>query len=424
MFRDTNESGCGVGEDASVGMGVDWKRAHEELVRLARAQAALDDEIGRWLLAALRAAAHVHLGYATFAEYAERVFGFDPRATAERLRVAGALERLPSLGRALRDGAVSWSAARELSRVAAPETEDAWLEAARGKTVRQIEQLVSGHRPGDLPSDPPCEDARRYVLRFEVSAETRATLLEAMARARREAGSGLDDDAVLLAMARQLLAGPSDRGRASYQIAVTVCERCERGWQQSKGELVEVDASVVEMASCDAQRIGATHVGAPAARASQDVPPATRRKVMRRDHGRCVVPGCRCATFLDLHHLRPRAEGGGHDPDGLIVLCGAHHRLVHQGALVIEGETAADVAFFHADGTSYGGAVSPMAAETQAEAFRTLRELGYRESEARRALGMVRTHVGRDASVDVVVRRALAVLEVTREEPVRARESG
>ena len=58
------------------------------------------------------------LGFGTFAEYVERLLGYRPRWTSERLRVAEALELLPELDQALRDGAVSWSAVRELTRVA------------------------------------------------------------------------------------------------------------------------------------------------------------------------------------------------------------------------------------------------------------------------------------------------------------------
>ncbi len=51
-----------------------------------------------------------HLGYASFAEYVERLFGYKPRATEEKLRVAQALESLPEMNRALRDGELTWSA--------------------------------------------------------------------------------------------------------------------------------------------------------------------------------------------------------------------------------------------------------------------------------------------------------------------------
>jgi hypothetical protein len=218
----------------------EWQCAYEELVRVAKARAGLDWQEGRSLLAALRAGVHLHLGYGTFAELVERLFGYKPRWTEERLRVAEALESLPVLEQSLRDGAISWSAARELTRVATAASEDAWLAVARGRTVRQIEELVAGHAPGDLPESPRNAERQRHVLRFEVTAETSASLREALAQVRRDAGGPLDDDAALLAVARRILNGPSDSGRASYQIALTVCQSCGRGWQQGRGEQVEV----------------------------------------------------------------------------------------------------------------------------------------------------------------------------------------
>lgn len=200
---------------------VDWRRAHEDLSRLARARAHLDWEEGRSLLRALRAGAHVHLGFASFAEYVERLFGYRPRWTEERLRVAEALEGLPELAQSLRDGALSWSAARELTRVASTANEHEWLKVAKGRTLRQIEELVGGHQPGDGPNDPHDLPLRRHVLRFEISAETMASFREAMAKVRRDAGTPLDDDAQLLLMARHVLGGPTDAGRANYQVGAS-----------------------------------------------------------------------------------------------------------------------------------------------------------------------------------------------------------
>src|SRR5262252_2728690 len=71
--------------------GADWRRAHEELSRIAQAHARLDGEEARWLVVALRSGAHLALGFAMFAEYVERLFGYKPRWTSERLRVAEAL---------------------------------------------------------------------------------------------------------------------------------------------------------------------------------------------------------------------------------------------------------------------------------------------------------------------------------------------
>src|SRR5258708_11217259 len=206
-----------------------------------------------------------------------------------------------------------------------------------------------------------------------------------MAKLRRESDAPLDEDTALLLMARHVLAGPTDEGRSSYQVAVTVCSDCNRGWQQGGGEQLEVDAAIVEMANCDAQHVGSVaarsaHVGEEVAehtrsRARQDIPPAVRRQVLRRDGRRGVVPGCRHGVFLDLHHIILRSEGGDHDPDTLITLCAAHHRAQHRGQLVIEGRVSGGLIFRHADGSSYGSVANAGVAETYAHAFRALRGL-------------------------------------------------
>ncbi|MCP4658405.1 MAG: hypothetical protein GY856_23570, partial [bacterium] len=158
-------------------------------------------------------------------------------------------------------------------------------------------------------------------------------------------------------MARQALVGPGPDGRAGYQVAMTVCESCQQGFQEARGELVPVAEEVVEMALCDPQLIGhvdgspcpssecgcgktgsththvgtsdgdgdggdthvgtsdgdggggVTHVGMsqpPAAptipsrppRATQTIAPAVARTVRRRQRGRCAAPGCRCSIYL------------------------------------------------------------------------------------------------------------------------------
>jgi hypothetical protein len=69
----------------------------------------------------------------------------------------------------------------------------------------------------------------RHVLRFEVGSATLATFREAMMLVQKDSEQRLDDDAALLSMARQILGGPRDSGRASYQLVVTQCEDCARG---------------------------------------------------------------------------------------------------------------------------------------------------------------------------------------------------
>jgi hypothetical protein len=88
-------------------------------------------------------------------DYLERVLGYAPRTAQDRLRVARALGALPQMTNALAAGQLAFSAVRELTRVATPATEAAWSAAAVGKNLREIEELVAHHRPGDGPDDPP-----------------------------------------------------------------------------------------------------------------------------------------------------------------------------------------------------------------------------------------------------------------------------
>jgi hypothetical protein len=151
-----------------------------------------------------------------------------------------------------------------------------------------------------------------------------------------------------------------------------------------------VDEAFAEMVECDSQHIdvASPHVGA-RSRATQTIPPAIRREVLRRDHKRCIVPGCPNYVFLDGHHLDPRAEGGGHDPDRLGMVCGAHHRAVHRGHLCIDGSASAGFTFRHADGSPYGGQLRPGAIDVAVQVFGALQNLGFKQKRARELVDAV-----------------------------------
>lgn len=394
-----------------------WQVTHEALEAHAKNRARLDFEEGRLLLAARRAEVHRHFGYGSFVEYVEGLLGHAPRVTHDKLRVAEALEGLPALSRELHGGTLRYSQARELTRVATAETEEIWLKEAQGRTAREVEKLVSGRRPGSLPNSPVEPAQQRRVLRFDVSGETLASFREAVAQLQRTAGEHLDDDATLLLLARHVLGGPVDDGRANYQIALDVCEDCQRTRQLADGEPIDVSRTITAMAGCDAQRLPSAHVGAaeqdlpvqatPRARAAQDVPPAVRREVLRRDRHRCRVPGCSHARFVDIHHIETKAEGGDHEPSNLVILCGAHHRAIHEGTLIVTRTTGHELSFQHADGTRYGASPSAELSLVQMRAFQALRSLGFGEGEVRRALDETRRDAGAHATLEHLLRHCL-----------------
>src|ERR1043166_8980164 len=209
----------------------DWQSIDRALRRIARGHAELDAEEMRWVRAAEARQIWRPLGMVSLLDYLERVMGYRPRTAQDRLRVARALGSLPGLTAALAGGELSFSAVRELTRVATPETESAWRAAAAGKNVREIEELVADHHPGDRPDDPKDPAGRTHVGRFELSAETVALLRQARQVLDDEHGTNLSDDQLIAGLCHAVLDGaPASEptGRAKFQIAVTVCERCRQ----------------------------------------------------------------------------------------------------------------------------------------------------------------------------------------------------
>lgn len=219
---------------------------------------------------------HHAFGHASIYEYAEQRLDLTLRQTRAFLQIAGALPSFPALDAAFAAGRLPWTKVREVVRVATPETEAAWVEAATRRTSRELEWMVSRSVTGQSPPEPddPRGPARRRVV-FEMEASDARVLLDALALLR--PGSTL-------------------------------------------GHL------------------------------TRTIPPATRRAVLHRDGLRCVVPGCRCRLWLDLHHLKPRSLGGSHEPDNLVTLCPLHHRLAHEGLLAVRRRRDGEVEVVHADG--------------------------------------------------------------------------
>ena len=417
MSFDAVESGTavdaiGFGAEHGARAAEDWREIHRQLRRLAARRAALDAEEVRWLLAARRAEVHRHLGFASWMEYIERTLGYAPRTALDRLRVAEALETLPATRDALASGHLSYSAVREITRVATRETEAAWIDAAAGKTVREVEAGVAGHKPGDTPDDPGDPEIRLRRITLELPEDVYALFLSARRHLESETGERLTDGDVMACLCDAVLAHKGGDGRRAprYQIALTTCASCGRGWQDAAGQVLEVSPGTIARAQCDAQRIGRVDGDHPEP-VTDDIPAAVRRQVERRDHGRCAVPGCRRSSDLHMHHVIPRAEGGDHDPSRLLLLCTAHHRLVHDDRLRIGG-AAPHFAFAGVDGRPYG-AVALDEVETtpppnmMAEARAALRTLGYSAAEATAAVDRARAHVDAGASLEELIRAAL-----------------
>src|SRR5450432_84786 len=324
----------GSTEMVLVGSASNWQEIDRDLRMIAKRQRALDADEVALLCVASRMRIWEELGKASLLEYLEDIFGYGPKVAYERIRVALALEEMPELCEALERGDVSYSALREVTRVANAETQREWLDAIRGKNLRQIEDLARSRKKGAKPTDPADPNLKPRTRQFEVTPATNALLRQARQALASERGHFIDDDEFLAAMATAVLeggAGSSAETGAKYQIRVTVCGNCEQAFQEGAGRKIAISAADAARAQCDAQRIGDDH------RAKQDIAPAARRFVWHRDGGQCAVPSCRSSRHIDIHHIVARADGGNHEAGNLTLLCDGHHRALHHGKLAITG---------------------------------------------------------------------------------------
>jgi len=315
----------------------DWRALHQRLRGIAKRRAILDAEEARCLREAATIKLWRRLGYIHMGEYLERELGYGPQVAGERMRVARELAELPLIEASLGDGALPYSAVRELTRIATAATEAEWLDAVRGKNLRQIEALVSGRKRGERPRDPTSPDLVPRVVRLELSPPVFALFRQVQSALADEHGGRLDDSALVELLCRRALDGGGSSERPAHQIAITVCESCGRGWQNGAGREIEVGPEVVERASCDAELIGSLEDAQPA-RVTATVTPRLRRQVLARDRHCCTVPGCRSARNIDLHHVEYQRDGGRHELSNIVCVCSGHHQRLHEGALTIRGK--------------------------------------------------------------------------------------
>jgi len=338
--------------------------------------------------------------------------GLDLGAAREHVRVARALGALPVLDDALRQGRVSYSKVRAITRVATAENESSLLEMARASTASQLERICRGYRraiaglEGLRPED---EAQRRFVrirgaesgmvrIEAQLGAEEAAMVMKALevAAARgRGAPSGSDGvsaetpsdmarsgavatggdvpaetsrrltdaerwlsraDALVVVAESYLAGGAAAPGSAPpVELVVHVDESTLRSADDGVATLEDgtaIPRQTAERFACDASvvRVVEEGDGTPldVGRRTRRIAPALRRALRLRDRG-CRFPGC-TNRLTDAHHIVAWARGGVTRLGNLCSLCRRHHRFVHEHGYRIEAGSGEQIAFFRRDG--------------------------------------------------------------------------
>ena len=351
--------------------------------RLLQLVAALDDEEpwGAW-------------GLQSCAHWLNWRCGIGMNAAREKVRVAHALKTLPLISASFARGELSFSKVRAVTRIAAPDNEKELLELARYATAAQVEKLTRAYRGVERNAERERaakqhdgrelnyyhDDDGSLVIRARLPAEEGAIVLQALyvamdaCKAEENRETEPEDvtavtsepsdrfaqrraDALTTLAETTLRHGPKPLSAAErYQVVVHVTAetlardeigRCEL----DNGQALALDT--VRRIACDSSLLHITEdsTGNPLdiGRKTRAVPPAMQRALRSRDGG-CRFPGCNHHRFVDAHHIRHWADGGGTSVDNLVLLCRHHHRLVHEDGFGVERTAAGRIRFSRPDG--------------------------------------------------------------------------
>lgn len=256
---------------------------------------------------------HQMLGFASVAQFAEQRLELARRTAFELIAVGKALEELPRIDAAFRDGRLRWARVRLLARVARPTFEEPWLAAALGLSWRDFERAVATSEPGRAPRT----DALGLpVVKVAIRAKVSAVDYERIELARRKLGDERGeevDEAEFLTMAADLVLGSRADGQAAgrepvddavYRVAVTQCKTCR------EASVATADGPI-PLTEAEAERIACDHDGDD--EHAPKTPPRLRRHVLTRDD--------RTVPIVPQHALAQRAshrlEKPGRRDDGI-----------------------------------------------------------------------------------------------------------
>ena len=326
-----------------------------------------------------------------------------PVAAREYVRVANGLVGLPLLDAAFREGRLSYSKVRALTRVAGRVSEQVLLEQGLVHTASQLERLVRGFRRADgIGADQQrmrrarwfFDDEGMLVLTARLPADEGAIVVAALEHAQHQAIAATTssaDPAKAPDPSYSPDAEETDRGSAADALVAVAMAALSAGPADSSGDdrhlvVVHVDAGILTAAeptptvpspavptstqdedasglcriengpglsrsdvlriSCDAALVTLIDSAVPGeqlrlGRKTRKISPALRRALRFRDGG-CRFPGCHRVSHLDAHHVRHWVNGGPTDLDNLVLLCRRHHVAIHEEGFTVSSATGID----------------------------------------------------------------------------------
>jgi Domain of unknown function (DUF222)/HNH endonuclease len=346
MFGGEHEALLQAGQIAG---GIGRAACERELVSISAEQARLAqrvtllvreaDERGYW-----RAA-----GCSSSAAWLAQLSHSDYRSAVKVASTSDALRRLPALDEAMSAGVLSLDQVAAAAEFATPETDAQLARVAVGKAPGAIARVAREIVPPKVADDAALYTRRALRMTWtaggrELAFAGRLPLeqglvfeqaIRSIAKEQRavdkKAGATLDwqqytADA-LVTLARD--AGSTGGGVRRSQTTLIV------HLSDDAPPILEgagpISAETAERLCCDARRLAIRPWGRDLVhgRVGRCASYAQLRALYKRSGGHCQYPGCTAERELEAHHIVPDECGGETVLDNLILLCGRHHKLLH-----------------------------------------------------------------------------------------------
>jgi Domain of unknown function (DUF222)/HNH endonuclease len=284
----------------------------------------------------------------------------------EWVRVAHALRDLPAIAEAFAQGRLSWDQLRPLTRFADPDSDADLCRRAQGMSPADL--WVEARRHERLSARMAADAHRRRYLAMWWDPERPLLYLNGMFAG--EQGTAIE--AVLSRRAEQIPSDPDASSPAEARFADALTDLLTGTGSEPVTVVVHADTEVLgggeprhgpsRSETESGQRLAAETVrrlacdgriewvverdGRPVGigRRGRAVSGPLDRALRHRDRT-CRFPGCEGRRWLHAHHLVHWAHGGPTDLDNLVLLCGRHHRLLHEGGWSTRGRPGIDLRF-------------------------------------------------------------------------------